>query len=108
MCPPLLLSLIFKQELTSEDRYPNPINQATAVPEWAYFDVVTADTFNIVNASLSSNLHESTVGNVPTSTVPTSTALISPTSSNRGPDTSLIKSVTIGGVIGLILLIVLV
>ena len=52
-----------------------------------------------MNASLSVNLHESTVGNVPTSTASTS-----PGSGNRGPDTSLILGVTIGGVIGLILI----
>ena len=103
MCPPLLLSLIFKQGLTSEDRYPRAINPVTAVPGWAYFDVVTADTFNLVNASLSSNLHESTVGNVPTSTASTS-----PGSGNKGPDTSLIIGVTVGGVIGVILIVGLV
>ena len=56
-----------------------------------------------MNASLSVNLHESTVGNVPTSTASISTA-----SSNKGPDTSVIIGVTTGGAIGLILLIVLV
>ena len=56
-----------------------------------------------MNASLSVNLLESTVGNVPTSTASISTA-----SSNRGHDTSLIIGVAIGGGISLILLIVLV
>ena len=72
------------------------------MPGWAYFDVVTADTFNIMNASLSSNLHESTVGNVPTPT-----ASISPTSGKGGSNT-VIVGVTVGGVIGLLLLVSLV
>ena len=103
MCPLLPLSLILRQELTSEDRYPNNISSATAVPAWAYLDVVTADTFSPVNASRDVGSPESTVGNYDTSKPSSTSSSISSTSTNQSNGTAIIIGVTVGGLIGLII-----
>ena len=107
----------FRQELTSKDRYPNNISPATAVPAWAYLDVVTADTFDPVNATRAVSLPESTVGNIELSTRSSISSSISKTQTNAPlPSTSYIYGplvtpamgitmigVIVGGIIGFII-----
>jgi len=116
----------------AEDRYPNHINNATAVPAWAYLDVVTADQFQLSGARQIAALRspESTVGNneVPTpsstssststspltdtSSQPSTTALVVlNSSSNTSTNTSNTPAIiggSVGGVVGLGLLVALV
>ena len=99
------------------DRYPNHINSATAVPAWAYMDVITPDWFNAQNASLLSNLPESTVGNNEVSTSSSTSPLTTSTEiqvsasvgpSNESSNTPAIIGGTVGGVLGLGLIAALV
>jgi len=65
--------------MVSVSKYPNNISSATAVPAWAYLDVVTTDNLNLGSATQAIYLPESTLGNnqVPTST-PASNQAIGP------------------------------
>lgn len=105
----------------TEDRYPNYINSATAVPAWAYIDVVKPDQFELAGARLivAQGSPESTVGNTmvptPSSTSPTplttssQAATTAPVGSNSpSNNTSAIVGGVVGGVVGLGLLIALV
>jgi len=117
----------------AEDRYPNHINNATAVPAWAYLDVVTPDQFQISVAKQIVVLGspESTVGNNEVSTSsstssststssltassqPSTTAPVvlnsSPNSNSNSnsSNTPAIIGGSVGGVVGLGLLVALV
>ena len=97
MCPSLLLSLILRQGLTAKDRYPNHISSETSVPAWAYLDVVTTDRFEAVNASQSTTLAESTVGNNEMST----TSSTSPSSSDTSTSPSNTTTIGVYAIIGI-------
>jgi hypothetical protein len=113
VCSPLLL----EQELTAEVRYPKHISSATAVPAWAYLDVVTPDNFDPVSALRAVSLPESTVGNNEVSTSYSSTSSLTsssgtsmPTpllSNNTSSETAAIIGGTIGGILGLCLIAIL-
>jgi len=105
----------------AENRYPNDISPATAVPGWAYLDVVTTDQFNPATAKQFVNLPESTVGNnqvstsssispVTTSSQASTTAPVgsNSTSSNTSANTSAIIGGSVGGLLGLGLLVALI
>ena len=106
----------------AEHRYPNHINSATAVPAWAYLDVVTPDQFLLSGARrlAVAGLPESTVGNnevsTSSSTSPLTTTQASTTtpvglnssspSNSSGPsnNTYTLIGVAVGGIIGASLL----
>ena len=104
----------------AEHRYPNHINSATAVPAWAYLDVVTPDQFLLSGARrlAVAGLPESTVGNnevsTSSSTSPLTTTQASTTapvglnSSSSSNNTSAIIGGTVGGVLGVGVLVALV
>jgi hypothetical protein len=73
------------------------ISSGTAVPAWAYIDVVTEDIFDPVYATQAVGLPESTVGNDQTS--PSESPSISPTS-NMSRDTIIIIGGAVGGIVG--------
>lgn len=96
------------QELTAEQRYPNNISPAVAVPAWAYLDVVTTDIFDPMSAIQALSLPESTTGNneMPTtltSTSISSTQTLTPAWSNAFLETSVIIGLTAGCTLGVIL-----
>jgi hypothetical protein len=91
------------QELTKKDRYPNDISPDTAVPAWAYLDVVTTDKFEAVSASQGVDLPESTIGNNPMSTSPPLTS----SSNNKSLNTAAIIGITVGSTVVLVLIGVL-
>ena len=102
-----------RQVLTTANRYPNQINASTAVPAWAYLDVVTADTFDPVRAKQAANLPESTVGNIVSTfsstsllTVPTGTSTL--TSNDQTNKTLAVVGGSVGGVLGLGLIVLLI
>jgi hypothetical protein len=85
------------QELTTKDRYLNHISSDTAVPAYAYLDVVKTDKFEAVSASQAVDLPESTIGN---NEMPTS----SPSSSGDKPiGTPAIIAIVIIGTLALVL-----
>src|SRR5258706_1246874 len=110
VCPPLLLSLILRQELTEKHRYMSHISSETTVPAWAYLDVVTTDRFEAVSASQAVNLPESTIGNNEMSTPSsTSPSISSETStSTKSIDTAAMIGIAVGSTLGLGLIVALV
>ena len=110
VCPPLLLSVIIRQELTAEERYPNNISSATAVPAWAYLDVVTMDIFDPTSAIQAVSLPESTAANnkPSTSSSVSSSQTSTPASRNVLIDTSVIIGITVGSTLGVILIAALI
>jgi hypothetical protein len=107
----------------AEGRYPKHINNVTSVPAWAYLDVVTPDQFQPANAKRLGTFPESTVGNneVPVSNqVPTSSSTSPLTTSSNASTTAPVGSNSIssnpsaiiggsvGGVLGLGLLVALI
>ena len=100
--PPLLLSLILRQGLTTEDRYPNNITSDTVVPAWAYLDVTTTDKFEAVSATNAKDLPGSTVGNGEASTsCPASPSDPSRSSHNNPANTLTIIGIAVGSTLGL-------
>lgn len=95
--------------LTAADRYPNDINPATAVPAWAYIDVVTPDEFDPVRA-MQVRLPESTVGNndASASSSPSPSATPVQSASNQPSNTPAIIGGAVGGVLGLGLILALI
>ncbi|CAE7102158.1 unnamed protein product, partial [Rhizoctonia solani] len=88
--------------------YPLPIPSGTVVPNWAFYDYVTAGVFNQVIASQQSG-PESTGPAVPSSTrastaTTTSTSTAAPVSNNSGgSNTGAIVGGVVGGVLGIAL-----
>lgn len=84
--------------------YPTTIPTGTAVPNWAYLDVVTSDIFNATAAQLDGDLPESNATaplsiSIPTSTTSLSTSVpVSTTSTASSTPTS--KSSTVGAIAG--------
>ena len=104
--PPLLLSLILRQELTTEDRYPNNITSDTVVPAWAYLDVTATDKFEAASASNSKDLPGSTVGNYEASTsCPASPSNPSGSSQSNPINTLAIVGIAVGSTLGLGILV---
>ena len=82
------------------DRYPKPINPDTAVPAWAYLDVVPKDKFEALSANQTVNLRlpESTVGNIETSS--TSSGSPSETSTSQSDNEPIGTFAIIGIAVG--------
>lgn len=99
-----------------EVRHPNRISSDTAVPAWAYLDVVTGDKFDPASAQQAVNLPESTVGNEASafsSTPSSSTSFETPTLAPGGPNnqsnhTPAIVGGTVGGLFGLSIIVLLI
>ena len=91
-------------------RYPKDIIFTTAVPAWAYLDVVATDKFNPEMATQAVYLPESTVGNnegsITSSTASFSTSPLTPSSETLRPMSNFKSShipAIIGGTLGSIL-----
>ena len=96
-------------ELTAEGRYPNNISPATAVPAWAYLDVVAADKFDLQSAVRLVNSTMSTSSSSSATPSATSTGTLLPASvQSRTNNTPAIIGGTVGGVLGLGLVVALV
>ncbi|KAG1746108.1 hypothetical protein EDB19DRAFT_1690368 [Suillus lakei] len=78
--------------------YPTTIPTGTAVPNWAYLDVVTGNVFNATAAQLNGDLPESNA-TVPLSTTSTPTSTTS-TGSSMSTSKSSNVGATVGGVVG--------
>jgi hypothetical protein len=105
--------------LTAVTRYPYRINEFTVVPAWAFLDVVTSDSFSPALAMQFVNMPDSTVGTlVPTSsssvslntslTTPSETSTLAPVKpNNEVNNTPAIIGGSVGGVLGLGLIVLL-
>lgn len=102
------------ESLTSISSYPRPLSAGTAVPAWAYLDVVTADRFIAEAAQDNLGLPESLAGGAtPTSngTTPSQTQSQTATntpSSSKSDNLPAIVGGAVGGAVGLGLIIVLI
>lgn len=76
------------------DRFPLPLPDGTAVPAWAYLDVVSGDEFSVANAkSFAAQQHSDSVAGGPTATISAS----GPAPSSSAAATSASTSTTSAG-----------
>lgn len=102
--------------MTLEVRYPNSIGLDTAVPGWAYLDVVTGDKFDPASAQQAVNLPESTVGSeastfssTPSSSTSFETSTLAPEGpNNKSNNTPAIIGGAVGGLFGLSIIVLLI